>query len=113
MEFSACELGDKRRTDRLVKSAALVLSRPDGSTPDQIEAWSDCKAFYRLMDCEDVRFQAITTPHYERTKQAGDPGETYLILNDTTEINDGRKRTPMAWDWSLATRGGGSFCIRP
>lgn len=92
MEFSTCQLGDKRRTDRLMKSAELVLARPDGSTPRQIEAWSDCKALYRLMDCDDVSFQAITAPHYERTKQTGGPGETYLILNDTTEINYGGRR---------------------
>ena len=92
MEFSACELGDQRRTRRLIKAAEEVLARPEGSTPDQFESWSDCKALYRLMDCEDVSFAAITAPHYQRTKQTGQPGETYLILNDTTEINYGGKR---------------------
>jgi hypothetical protein len=91
-EFSECQLGDKRRTERLIKAAGQVLARPDGSTPRQIESWSDCKALYRLMDCEDVSFQAITAPHYQRTKQSGEPGCTLLILNDTTEINYGGKR---------------------
>lgn len=54
MEFAACELGDKRRTKRLIKAAEQVLARPDASTPEQIESWSDCKALYRLMDCDDV-----------------------------------------------------------
>lgn len=92
MEFSQCQLGDKRRTDRLTKAAAQVLARPDGSTPRQSESWSDCKALYRLMDCDAVSFQAITTPHYERTRSTGEPGATYLLLNDTTEINYGGKR---------------------
>lgn len=109
MEFSACELGDQRRTDRLVKSAAQVLARPDGSTPDQIEAWSDCKAFYRLMDCEDVSFEAITAPHYERTRQTGNPGETYLILNDTTEINFGGKRKASGLGLVARNKGQGFF----
>lgn len=109
MEFSACELGDQRRTDRLVKSAAQVLSRPDGSTPDQIEAWSDCKAFYRLMDCEDVSFAAITAPHYERTRQTGDPGDVHLILNDTTEINYGGKRKASGLGLVARNRGQGFF----
>lgn len=56
MEFSECELGDQRRTQRLIKAATQVLARPDGSTPEQIESWSDCKALYRLMDCDDVSF---------------------------------------------------------
>ena len=92
LEFSECQLGDQRRTDRLIKAAGQILARPDGSTPRQIESWSDCKALYRLMDCDDVSFAAITTPHYHRTKQTGSPGETYLILNDTTEINYGGQR---------------------
>jgi hypothetical protein len=92
MEFSACELGDRRRTNRLIKAATQVLARPDGSTPEQIESWSDCKALYRLMDCDDVSFEAITTPHYERTRQTGIPDSVQLILNDTTEINYGGKR---------------------
>ncbi len=92
MEFADCELGDRRRTQRLIKAATQVLARPDGSTPEQIESWSDCKALYRLMDCDDVSFEAITTPHYERTRQTGIPDSVQLILNDTTEINYGGKR---------------------
>ena len=41
MEFSECELGDQRRTNRLVKAASQVLARPDGSTPRQIESWNE------------------------------------------------------------------------
>ena len=109
MEFSQCELGDKRRTNRLVKSAALILARPDGSTPGQIESWSDCKALYRLMDCEEVSFEAITTPHYERTKQTGQPRETYLLLNDTTEINYGGKRKARGLGLGARNQGKGYF----
>lgn len=92
MEFSQCDLGDRRRTKRLIKAAAQTLARPDGSTPEQAESWGDCKALYRLMDCDDISFQAITTPHYQRTKRSGEAGSVRLILNDTTEINYGGKR---------------------
>ncbi|MCC9607710.1 IS4 family transposase [Blastopirellula sp. JC732] len=92
MEFSECELGDKRRTQRLISTAAKTLAWPDGSSTKQTETWADCKALYRLMDCDDVSFQAITTPHYERTRRNGDAGSVRLILNDTTEINYGGKR---------------------
>lgn len=46
LEFGECQLGDVRRTRRLIEAASQVLARPDGSTPDQTEVWSDCKAFY-------------------------------------------------------------------
>ena len=108
-EFAQCELGDKRRTKRLIKAAAQVLARPDGSTPDQLEAWSDCKAFYRLMDCDDVSFSALTTPHYERTKSTGEPGKTYLVLNDTTEINYGGKRKATGLGKVARNKGKGFF----
>jgi len=91
-EFSECQLGDQRRTRRLITSATQVLSRPDGTTPDQTESWGDCKALYRLMDCQDVSFDAITGPHYQRTRSSGHPGQIQLIINDTTEINYGQQR---------------------
>ncbi|WP_237229298.1 IS4 family transposase [Rubinisphaera sp. JC750] len=91
-EFSECELGDQRRNRRLVKVAAQMLARPDGSTPQQAESWSDCKAVYRLINREEVSFSALTMPHYQRTRQSGKPGQVRLILNDTTEVNYGRTR---------------------
>ena len=92
MEFGDCGLGDRRRTRRLVKVGAQALARPDGTSPEQTESWADCKALYRLMDCDDVSFEAITAPHYQRTRNSGAPGQVQLILNDTTEINYGGKR---------------------
>ncbi len=92
MEFGACDLGDRRRTRRLIKVGAQALARPDGTSPEQTESWADCKALYRLMDCEDVSFEAITAPHYARTRNSGAPGQVQLILNDTTEINYGGQR---------------------
>jgi len=86
-EFGKCELGDVRRTRRLVKFASQVSRDPSSSTPKQTQVWSDCKAAYRLMDNPQVTFEAITAPHYEQTKSRA--GGTWLILNDTTEIDYG------------------------
>jgi len=98
-EFSQCQLGDARRTRRLVKAAAQTLARPDGSTPEQTECWAECKALYRLMDCDEISFESITAPHYERTRSHGQPGNVWLILNDTTEINYGRHRQASGLGW--------------
>ena len=86
-EFSTCDLGDKRRTRRLVQFAAQVASCPDGSTPNQTEYWSDLKAAYRLLDNRRVTFDAIASPHWNKTKRQ-DAG-VYLISCDTTEVNFG------------------------
>jgi hypothetical protein len=90
--FGKCELGDQRRTARLVKLAQQAAAHPDGSTPKQTESWGDCKAAYRLFDQEDVSFSAIITPHFEQTRALCRRGDVKLLINDTTEIDYGYSR---------------------
>ncbi len=86
-QFGDCQFKDSRRTKRLVKMVAQMAARPDGSTPDQTETWRDCKAAYRLMDCEDVTHAEIIRPHCELVRRSPAPGSVKLILCDTTEID--------------------------
>lgn len=67
-QFGRCELGDRRRTARLVHYAAQAAADPSSSTPRQTESWDDCKAAYRLIENEDVTFAAVTAPHYQVTR---------------------------------------------
>jgi hypothetical protein len=89
-QFGCCALGDKRRTARLVRLAAEVMSHPAGSLPEQTTNMSDLKAAYRLFDCQDVTFEGIAGPHWERTWQP--PPGRYLLLDDTTEVEFGIDR---------------------
>ncbi len=89
-QFRNCELGNKQRSRRLVKLAIQCAAKPDAATPEQTENWADCKAAYRLFEKEDVTFEAVIAPHCAQTRNVG-PG-TWLVLNDTTEINFGRLR---------------------
>ena len=84
-QFGSCELGDGRRTSRAVKMARQFAAHPSGSTPEQTESWSDCKAAYRLFDQEDVSFVALATPHWRQTR-ARQRGH-FLLLDDTTTIS--------------------------
>ena len=86
-QFGTCQLGDVRRTRRLVQFAAQVAADPDGSTPMQTEKWSDLKAAYGLIGEEDVTFDAIALPHWQQTRQR--ESGTWLIICDTTEVNFG------------------------
>lgn len=81
-QFGTCDLGDRRRTRRLVHFAAQAAADPSGSTPHQTESWNDCKAAYRLIENDDVTFAAITAPHYRATR-ARLEGE-WLLISDTT-----------------------------
>lgn len=90
LNFADCELGDKRRTNRLMQVAQQVASNPSASLPDQTESWGDLKAAYNLFDCNDVTFEAIARPHWELTKQR--EAGRYLVIGDTTELNFGKDR---------------------
>lgn len=89
-QFGDCELGDRRRTKRLVKLATQAATMPDASTPKQTESWADCKAAYRLFDQDGVTFDAVIAPHCAMSRAVG-PG-VWLVINDTTEINFGYDR---------------------
>lgn len=89
-QFSDCELGDRRRIKRLIKVAEQVANDPSASFPDQMATWGDLKAAYRLLDCENVTFEAIAKPHWRQTRVVK-PGR-YLVLSDTTEIDFGYHR---------------------
>ena len=87
-EFGECQLGDRRRVERLVRHAQQVVEHPDGSTPEQTESGADCKAADRLVDCEEVTFQRIAEPHWRHTRRLAQG--VVLFMNDTTETDYGR-----------------------
>jgi transposase-like protein/transposase Tn5 family protein/DDE family transposase len=88
--FGKSDLGDVRRTKRLVKVAANMANDPAGSIPQQSDTWADAKAVYRLWDEEDVTFEAVSECHWNLRHQCG-PG-TFLIISDTTEFDFGKHR---------------------
>lgn len=88
-QFGACDLGDARRTQRLVRYAQQMAEKPDASTPRQTENWGDCKAVYRLFERPQVSFESVTAAHYRNTRTLL-PGR-YLVVSDTTEIDYGYK----------------------
>jgi hypothetical protein len=85
--FASCQLGDQRRTRRAVHYAALVAAKPEGSTPQQVEKWSDLKAIYGMLANEDVTFAALTQPHFELTRRQCRQQRHVLLLDDTTEVS--------------------------
>ncbi len=86
--FAAAELGDKRRTDRLVQVADQMIQRPGGSIPQKLRKPADLQAFYRLMSCEKVTHGTILEPHRNVTISAAkESGQPILVLHDTTEFD--------------------------
>lgn len=85
--FGPCKLGNRKRTRRLQKLATQMANRPEGSTPDQTETWSDCKAAYRLFNRPEVTFQKIIAPHCQLTRGCCQSGDVKLIVCDTTDVD--------------------------
>jgi hypothetical protein len=53
-EFGAAELGDERRTKRVVKMASRMLEHPAGKQTEVYEDLAELEAAYRLYENEDV-----------------------------------------------------------
>jgi len=81
------ELGDERRTSRLVRLLAGLATHPVGSLPLRLPR-HDLKAAYRLCSQEAVTHQAVAQAIRRGTLSLIDetPGDI-LLLHDTTELN--------------------------
>lgn len=84
--FGAVDLGDRRRTRRLVRSAARIAQHPEKSFP-QIFDWNDLRGFYRLCACQAATTAVVQQRHWHRTRQAMAEQPLVLILHDTSELD--------------------------
>lgn len=86
-EFALAELGDQRRTQRLVKMATRLAETPTGTLPQAFPEWQDLKAAYRFLDHLEFGPAEIQQAHRQRTLElCRQPGE-YLLIEDTTELD--------------------------
>jgi hypothetical protein len=86
-EMGRAQLGDRRRTQRLVKVTVALAQNPNGTLPSTFTDWKDLRAAYRLLAEPDVTHDAIAAAHTQRVAQACQvPGE-YLLVEDTTTLS--------------------------
>jgi hypothetical protein len=86
--FADCELGDRRRTRRLVDLADRIHQHPEGSLPPKLRDPAAYRALCRLVNQPDVTHAAVLQPHRQHTlaqmRQLTGP---VLILHDFTELD--------------------------
>lgn len=88
MQFGGAQLGDRRRTNRLVKLVDQMCQRPGGTLPQKFRSPADLRAFYRLMRADDVTHEAILSPHRQATLERIEQLETpVLVIHDSTELD--------------------------
>jgi hypothetical protein len=85
--FGKADLGDVRRTRRLVHSANAIMTRPGGSLPQKLRDWSELHGLYRLLRRPEVTHQRVLEPHRQRTLELMRQTPLVLLLHDTTELD--------------------------
>lgn len=86
--FGRTQLGDQRRTKRLVTTFDRMCKHPGGTLPDKLNSPADLRAFYRLCDCEEVTHDTLIAAAREYTlAQIAAHGGPVLIVHDATELD--------------------------
>ena len=86
-EFSRAELGDRRRTRRLVVLATAMAERSSTSLPEMCAEWAGQKAGYRFFSNEGIRPESILASHVEATVERMAEVSVVLAVQDTTTLN--------------------------
>lgn len=89
-EFGTCELGDPRRTRRLVKIVGDQAAQPNGSYSQAAGGNRHAlKGYYRLLNTkrEEVHPEGLLQSHRTQTIRRMKKEKTVLIVQDTTELN--------------------------
>lgn len=95
--FGTLDLGDQRRTARLVEAVDTMCRHPGGTLPDKLNRPADLRAFYRLMRRPEVSHALLIGCHADFTRaRIAEQDTDVLILHDATELDFTRKTTVSA-----------------
>jgi hypothetical protein len=86
-EFEAAELGDARRTRRLIQLATALSDQPGASLPDACADPASLKAAYRFFDNDAVGPEPILASHVRATGRRLAAVPLVLAVNDTTLLD--------------------------
>jgi len=84
--FASAEMGDPRRTDRLVQIAAALAEEPAASLPNAMRNVSETMAAYRFLNTPEISHEQIMQPHWAQTRQMAAERAWVLLIADQTEI---------------------------
>jgi hypothetical protein len=100
--FDGLDLGDVRRTRRLVDVVEAMCRHPGGTLPAKMNQPKRLRAFYRLMNRDEVTHDVLMTSHAKETRRrmtvfggaetkaeamVANSAATVLILHDATELD--------------------------
>jgi hypothetical protein len=83
-EFAEVDLGDPRRTLRVLKMVASLARHPDQSLPEALGTSTALEGAYRLLNNEQFDFDDLLATHREQTVTRAEQAREVLVLHDTT-----------------------------
>ena len=86
-EFGNADLGDYRRTKRLIQLAGQRGAQPHASFSQSCEDDAAIKAAYRFYENEAIQPGAILSSHYETTQRRMSQEPIVLAVQDTTQLD--------------------------
>ena len=86
-ELRGAELGDPRRSRRLVQVATQMAHAPQRSPGAACGGWSEAMAAYRLLASAHVTPQKILTPHRRALLERAAAHSCIGVIQDTSEID--------------------------
>lgn len=86
--FGQVQLGDQRRTRRLVQLADQLCKHPGGTLPEKLKSPKDLKALYRLCERDEVTHAALLQSVRQAVlAELDNHDDIVLILHDATELD--------------------------
>jgi len=85
-EYVGADLGDARRSDRLVQLGAALATFPAVSFPDALGDGAQLEAAYRFFSNPGVKVDAVLEPHHRETTARCEKKETVVVAHDTTDF---------------------------
>lgn len=83
-EFATLDLGDPRRTRRVVEFVAAMARHPQQSLPSALGTEAALEGAYRLLNNESFDFDDLLAEHRDRTVDRALAAGEVLVLHDTT-----------------------------
>lgn len=84
--FGQAQLGDRRRTRRLVAVADQLACVPGGTMTGTLSTSAQIKAAYRLFDQESLTHETLCAGHWANVRAACQAPGAYLLIEDTTAV---------------------------
>jgi hypothetical protein len=85
-EFEGVDLGDARRDARLLSVASRVAASPGTSFPKLVRSIAEREGLYRLLNNDNVKWQAILEPHIKASVERAVSQGMTRVVHDTTDF---------------------------